>query len=66
MVRVPFLLSMILEFPTRQYLSGMDSPKKAWSGLDLDRKIFFQDFYKKILNVKRKRSKSNFQVKCEY
>ena len=44
----------------------MDSPKKA-SGLDLDKNMFFfQDFYKKILNVKRKRSKSNFQVKCEY
>ena len=28
MVRVPFLLCMILEFPTRQYLSGIDSPKK--------------------------------------
>ena len=64
MVRVPFLLSMILEFLTRQYLSGMDSPKKA-SGLDLDKKEL-ENFYIKILNVKRKRSKSNFQVKCEY
>ena len=43
----------------------MDSPKKA-SGLDLDKKTCFEDFYEKILNVKRKRSKSNFQVKCEY
>ena len=66
MVRVPFLLSTNLEFFTRQYLSGMDSPKKA-SGLDLDPKnLFFEDFYKKILNVKRKRSNSNFQGTCEY
>ena len=40
MVRVPFLLCMILEFPTRQYLSGIDSPKKA-SGLDLDKNQHF-------------------------
>ena len=65
MVRVPFLLSMILEIPTRQYLSGIDSPKKA-SGLDLEKKTFFEDFYIKSLNWKRKRSKSNFQVTCEY
>ena len=65
MVRVPFLLSMILKFPTRQYLSGIGSPKKA-SVLDLDKKTFFEDFYIKSLNWKRKRSNSNFQVKCEY
>ena len=65
MVRVPFLLSMILEFPTRQYLSGIDSPKKA-SGLDLDKKAFFEDFYIKSLNWKRKRSNSNLQGKCKY
>ena len=41
-------------------------PKKglrSWFG---QKDLFFKDFYKKILNVKRKRSKSNFQVKCEY
>ena len=67
MVRVPCLLCVILDLPTRKYLSGIDSPKKARSGLDLDQKIiFFEDFYIKSLNWKRKRSNSNFQVKCEY
>ena len=42
-VRIPFLLCMILKFPTRQYLSGIDSPKKA-SGLDLDKKPFLKTF----------------------
>ena len=65
MVRVPCLLCMILKFPTTQYFSGIGSPKKA-SGLDLDKKTFFEDFYIKSLNWKRKRSNSNFQVKCEY
>ena len=65
MVRVPFLLSMILEFPTRQYLSGMDSPKKA-RVLIWTKKHFLEDFYIKPCNWKRKRSNSNFQVKCEY
>ena len=66
MVRVAFLLCAILEFPTRQYLSGMDSSKKA-SGLDLDqRKNLFWRLLHKEFELERKRSNSNFQVKCEY
>ena len=43
MVRVPFLLCVILEFPTRKYLSGIDSPIKS---LDLDQqKSKFQNLY---------------------
>ena len=66
MVRVPFLLCAILKLvhhqtvPFRYWL-----PKKA-CGIDLDKKTFFEDFYIKNLNWKRKRSNSNFQVKCEY
>ena len=56
MVRVPCLLCV----PFRYWL-----PKKA-SGIDLDKKTFLEDFYIKSLNWKRKRSKSNFQVTCEY
>ena len=41
MVRVPFLLRVILDLPTRKYLSGIDSPKKARSGLDVDQKDLF-------------------------
>ena len=65
MLRVPFLLCAIRKFPTRKYFSGIESPKKA-SGLDLDQKAFFEDFYIKSLNRKRKRSNSNLQGKCEY
>ena len=66
MVRVPFLLCVILKLvhhqtvPFRYWL-----PQKA-SGIDLDKKTFFEDFYIKSLNWKRKGSISNFQVKCEY
>ena len=65
MVCIPFLLCVILDFPTRKYLSGIDSPKKA-RVLIWTRKSFFEDFYIKSCNWKRKRSNSNFQVKCEY
>ena len=44
MVRVPFLLCVILELPTRKYLSGIDSPKKA-RVLIWTKKTFFEDFY---------------------
>ena len=65
MVRVPFLLCVILEFPTRKYLSGIGSPKKmlgSWFGA----KIIFWRLVHTVLNWKRKRSNSNCQVKCEY
>ena len=32
----------------------------------MDQKAFFEDFYIKSFNWKRKRSNSNFQIKCEY
>ena len=51
--------------PTRKYLSGIDSPKKA-RVLIWTKKSCFEDFYRKIFNWIRKRSNSNFQVKCEY
>ena len=59
MVRVPFLLSMILEFPTRQYLSGIDSPKKA-SGLDLDKKSLFWRLLHKEFELEKKTVKFQF------
>ena len=59
MVRVPCLLCMILEFPTRQYLSGIDSPKKA-SGLDLDKKIFFSRLLQKDFECEKKTVKVQF------
>ena len=48
MVRVAFLLCVILDFPTRKYLSGIDSPKKA-RVLISTKKTFFEDFYIKSL-----------------
>ena len=54
MVRVPFLLCVILDLPTRKYLSGIDSPKKARWGLDLDQKSFFEDFYIKSFELEKK------------
>jgi len=65
MVRVPFLLCANLKLvhhqtvPFRYWL-----PQKSlryWFG---QKKL--EDFYIKSLNWKRKRSKSNFQVTCEY
>jgi len=50
---------MILEFPTRQYLSGIDSPKKA-SGLDLDKKIFFSRLLQKDFECEKKTVKVQF------
>ena len=41
-------------------------PNKKGSGLDLDKKSLFEDFYIKIFNWKRKESNSNFQVRCAY
>ena len=65
MVRVPFLLCMILKFlpdSTFQVLT----PQKRPPVLIWTKKSFFEDFYIKSLNWKRKRSNSNLQGKCEY
>ena len=53
MLRVPFLLCAIWKFPTRKYLSGMDSPKKA-SGLDLDQKNLFRRLLHKEFELEKK------------
>ena len=66
MVRVPCLLCVILKLVHHQTVPFRYGLPKEASGLDLDQKAFFEDFYIKSLNWKRKRSNSNFQVKCEY
>ena len=59
MVRVPFLLCVILDFPTRKYLSGIDSPKKA-RVLIWTKKSFFEDFYRKSFELEKKTVKFQF------
>ena len=51
-------------FITRKYISGIDSPKKP-PELIWTKNHSLKTFTIKSLNWKRKRSKSNFQVKCE-
>ena len=59
MVRVPFLLCMILNFPTAQYFSSIGSPKKA-SGLDLDQKNLFWRLLHKEFELEKKTVKFQF------
>ena len=67
MVRIPFLLCVILDFPPESTFQVLTPQKKARSGFDLDQKdLFLKTFTLKSFNWKRKRSNSNFQVKCEY
>ena len=59
MVRVPFLLCVILDLPTRKYLSGIDSPKKA-RVLICTKKSFFEDSYIKSFELEKKTVKFQF------
>ena len=68
MVRVSFLLSMILEFPhqTVPFRYGL-TKKRLGQVLIWTKRSFFEDFYIKVCNWKRKGSNSNFKVyKWEY
>ena len=53
MVCIPFLLCVILDLPTRKYLSGIDSRKKA-RVLIWTKKSFFEDFYIKSFELEKK------------
>ena len=46
--------------PERKNLPGIDPPTKNGSGLDLDKKLIFEDFYKKIFIWERNHPDSSF------
>ena len=57
---------MILDFPPESTFQVLTPQKRLGRVLIWTKKSFFEDFYIKSFNWKRKRSNSNFQVKCEY
>ena len=58
MVSVPFLLCVILNIPTKKYLSGIDPPKG--SGLELDKKNNFWRLLHKDIELEKKTIKFQF------